>query len=143
LTTVTCTRRLTFEAGHRVFQHESKCAHFHGHSYKALIEAEGPLDAIGRVIDFSVLKERIGRWIDGHFDHGFLVWDKDTDAIQVLSQLVPVQKIYPLPYNPTAENIAKFLLEDICPFVLDGTGVTVTRVVIHETENCSAEARLA
>lgn len=138
---ITCTRRLCFEAGHRIHKHESKCAHLHGHSYKVEIEAGGSLDTLGRVIDFSVLKERVGGWIDEHLDHGFMVWVEDTDAQEAMMCL-PMQKIYCMPYNPTAENIAKHLLQDICPMVLADTGVVVRRVVIHETENCKAEARL-
>src|SRR5262249_14498003 len=54
---VTCTRLLQFDAGHRVYQHEGKCANLHGHRYTAEITAQAEaLDKIGRVIDFSVLK---------------------------------------------------------------------------------------
>lgn len=137
---LSCTRRLCFEAGHRVFGHESKCANLHGHSYKVEIEASAPdLDELGRIIDFGALKEKVGGWIDEHLDHGFLIWFKDVAAQYALNTL-PKQKIYRMPYNPTAENIAKHLLEDICPLVLRDTGVSVTRVAVHETENCSAEA---
>lgn len=139
--TVTCTRRLTFEAGHRVHGHESKCANLHGHSYKAFIEAAGTLDSVGRVIDFSVLKEKVGGWIDRYLDHGFIIWHEDEAAAAALSLISP-QKVYRMPSNPTAENIAKHLLDDICPSLLRGTGVIVTRVTIQETENCTAEAHI-
>jgi 6-pyruvoyltetrahydropterin/6-carboxytetrahydropterin synthase len=135
---ITCTRRLTFESGHRVHGHESKCANLHGHSYKAEIEASAELDSLGRVIDFSVLKEKVGGWIDFHLDHGFILW---VDDLEARGQMLKT-KLYLMPYNPTAENLARHLLLEVCPLVLQGTGVTVTRVVIHETENCKAEARL-
>jgi len=112
----------------------------HGHSYKVEIEACAPeLDSVGRVMDFSLLKEKMGGWIDEHWDHGFLLWFKDAEAQFAINNL-PNQKLYRVPYNPTAENIARHLLEDICPLVLRGTGVSVTRVIVRETENCSAEA---
>ena len=57
---VTCTRRLCFEAGHRVYGHESKCANLHGHSYKVERGLRSGAGRVGRVIDFSVLKEKIG-----------------------------------------------------------------------------------
>ena len=50
----TITRRLEFDAGHRVYQHESKCNHVHGHRYVVEVEATGTLDGLGRIIDFSV-----------------------------------------------------------------------------------------
>ena len=99
------------------------------------------MDRIGRVIDFGVLKQLVGTWIDEHWDHGFLIWDIDAQACSALVSLGQ-QKVYLMPYNPTAENMARHLLEHICPEVLRDTGVTVTCVVIHETENCKAEARL-
>ena len=48
---ITCTRRLTFCAGHRVLGHESKCAHPHGHNYVVYVTAEAEqLDDVGRVM---------------------------------------------------------------------------------------------
>ena len=139
---ITCTRRIQFCAGHRVHRHESKCRNFHGHNYVAFFEAVAPdLDAVGRVIDFSVLKEKLGGWIDRHWDHGFLYWREDVEAWQAL-QLVQQQKIFVLPDNPTAENMASYLLLVVCVEQLEGTGVTVRKVIIWETENCHAEATL-
>jgi len=136
-----CTRRLTFCAGHRVWGHESKCANIHGHNYVVKIEAEAEigLDAIGRVVDFSVLKERVGGWIEHFWDHGFIGHREDWQ-VRGAVESIPGQKHYWLPYNPTAENMAAYLLEVICPQVLQGTGAVVQRVVIGETENCEASA---
>jgi 6-pyruvoyltetrahydropterin/6-carboxytetrahydropterin synthase len=111
----------------------------HGHNYVALFEADAPLDALGRVIDFSVLKERIGGWIDSQWDHGFLLWEKDNEAVAIVGSM-PGQKLYLMPYNPTAENMARYLLEKVCPGVLQDTGVVVTSVRVWETENCYADA---
>lgn len=138
---ITATRRIQFCAGHRVHQHESKCRNMHGHNYVAFFTAEGieeELDRLGRVIDFSVLKEKIGGWIDKFWDHGFLYWDEDKEVANALLSNV-TQKAYSLPYNPTAENMAQYLLDMVCPIVLRGTGVKVTKIVLWETENCYAE----
>jgi 6-pyruvoyltetrahydropterin/6-carboxytetrahydropterin synthase len=139
-TRLTAVRRIQFAAGHRVFKHESKCANFHGHNYVAHFFAEASrLDMIGRVIDFSVLKERIGGWVDAKWDHGFLVYEHDFVARDALSVL-PVQKIFFCAFNPTAEEMANYLLWTVCPEVLRDTGVTIYRVEIEETENCRAIA---
>lgn len=144
---ITCTRRLQFCAGHRVRGHESKCAHLHGHNYVAHITAAADtLDPIGRVIDFSVLKQRIGTWIDQHWDHGFILAADDKLGQETITAFVTEggqkQKTFLMPLNPTAENIAHYLLTTVCPDQLRDTGVTVTAVRIEETENCSAEASL-
>lgn len=128
--------------------HENKCAHLHGHNYVGLISASATLDSIGRVIDFSVLKKCVGGWINNYWDHGFIIWDKDSVVLRLLHHFRPfephvgTQKYYTLPYNPTAENMAKYLLEKVCPDVLMGTNVLVTKVRIWETENCYADAFL-
>jgi 6-pyruvoyltetrahydropterin/6-carboxytetrahydropterin synthase len=135
---ITCTRRIQFCAGHRVYNHESKCRNLHGHNYVALFTAFAPLDDLGRVIDFSVLKDKIGGWIDAYWDHGFLLWE--NDPAQLVVKQVEQQKLYLMPWNPTAENMARYLLERVCPKVLDGTGVAVTGVRVWETENCYADS---
>lgn len=45
-----------------------------------------------------------------------------------------------MPYNPTAENMAKYLLEEVCPVILQGSGAQATRVRIWETDESYAEA---
>ena len=139
----TCTRRIQFCAGHRVAGHENKCRNLHGHNYVVFFEAEADdhLDSIGRVIDFGVLKERLGGWIDTHWDHGFILGRDDHQARAVIGGMAGQKQFY-LPMNPTAEWMADYLLYDVCPMELEGTGVTVRRVVLWETENCYATAEL-
>ena len=144
---ITCTRKLRFCAGHRVHGHESKCAHLHGHDYgvevTAIVTASKhggrSLDDLGRVVDFSVLKERIGTWLDDTWDHRLLLWDQDPTFEGMMSLAEEEDKgIVRVPFNPTAENIATHIGSELCPKLLDGTGVEVVRAVVHETPNCFA-----
>lgn len=136
-------RRIQFCAGHRVLGHENKCAGLHGHNYTAIFHATADqLDPLGRVIDFSVLKEKMGRWIDDNWDHAMVLYAEDTEALEAIRDLSS-QRIYTLPHNPTAENMALYLLEEICPRLMRGTGVTIGRVTLQETPNCTAEVALA
>jgi 6-pyruvoyltetrahydropterin/6-carboxytetrahydropterin synthase len=144
---ITCTRRIQFCAGHRVMGHENKCAHLHGHNYVVLVTAQGTegLDRIGRVVDFAVLKHRLGGWIEDKWDHGLILNTDDVDvweAVRVFVASGVDQKTYAMPDNPTAENMANHLLRVIGPQVLDDTGVTLTTVRVWETENCYADATL-
>ena len=134
----TCTRRIQVCSGHRVHGHEGKCRHLHGHNYVAWLTAQADdLDDIGRVIDFAVLKDLVGGWIDKHWDHGFIIWEYDAEAHDVLVEIYG-QKFYTLPTNPTAENMAAHLLS-VGNNLLKETGVRLVTVKIDETENCSAE----
>jgi 6-pyruvoyltetrahydropterin/6-carboxytetrahydropterin synthase len=136
---ILCARRIPFCAGHRLWKHESKCAWLHGHNYVAVFHATAPqLDPLGRVIDFSVLKERLGGWLERHWDHGFVLHQDDAEALDAVSR-IPGQKVYRLDANPTAENMARHLLDVVAPQQLAGLGVEVVKVVLWETENCSAE----
>jgi 6-pyruvoyltetrahydropterin/6-carboxytetrahydropterin synthase len=143
---LSCSRRLQFAAGHRVFQHESKCAHIHGHNYVVWLHArrDQGLDRLGRVIDFSVLKARFGEWIEFNWDHGFICHYADQAVIHALEGIHDTngqpQKLYRMGTNPTAENMALHLLWDIAPELMKDTGVDVVRVELWETENCSAAA---
>jgi len=139
-----CVRKIKFDAGHRLVNHESKCSNLHGHQYLAFITAVAPsLDGIGRIIDFSVIKDKVGGWIDKHWDHTTILFEEDTQTIEALSTLTWNKPLFIFPYNPTAENMAKYLLEVVCPKVLEGTGVTVSKVQLWETENCYAEAEIS
>lgn len=143
---ITCTRVLEFDAGHRVMNHESKCATLHGHRYRVEVTAHGALggtlDGIGRVIDFSVLKAKVGGWIDSMWDHTTLVFKDDLRTLEALQQLPRFKEPWVSPFNPTAENMADYLLRTICPDVLAGTGVQVVHIKVWETPNCWAEASL-
>lgn len=131
-------RRLDFCAGHRIYGHESKCAHLHGHNYRAELTAEGSQDLLGRVVDFSVLKHRFSEWIDEYWDHAFILFSEDKEALKAIRSL-PGQRVFVMASNPTAENMARFLLL-AGDMLLEGTGTRLVRVVLWETRNCYAEA---
>lgn len=126
--------------GHRVYGHESKCAHLHGHNYRIHFTVEGELDSLGRVMDFSVIKSKLCYWLEDQWDHKFLIYVRDPVA-PVLSQNDP-DGVVIVPFNPTAENIAEHLLTVVGPCQLFGTGVRLINVVVEETRKCSASVAL-
>jgi 6-pyruvoyltetrahydropterin/6-carboxytetrahydropterin synthase len=139
---ISATRIIKFDTGHRVVNHESKCKTLHGHEYHAHIYATADqLDGIGRVIDFSVIKELIGQWIDENWDHTMIIWEKDPNLKHLL--LCEGHKnIWVSGFNPTAENMAQYLLDVICPTLLKNTGVVVDKIRLYETSNCYVEVSL-
>ncbi len=139
---LTIMKRIRFCAGHRLFKHEGKCAFFHGHNYVADIYVTGEeVDEVGRLVDFAMLKEKFNGWIDEFWDHGFLLHDIDENGIAAIKMVEPC-KYFLMPYNPTAENMARYLLEEVSPELLEGHAVRTSRVVIWETEDSFAEASL-
>jgi 6-pyruvoyltetrahydropterin/6-carboxytetrahydropterin synthase len=102
-------------------------------------EVEGELDSLGRVADFSVIKQLLAMWLEDNWDHKFILWEQDpaVPAMQAIDSTLVVT-----PFNPTAENLAQFILEVVGPAQLAGTGVTLVKVTVEETRKCSATARL-
>ena len=137
---LTIMRRIKFCAGHRLLGHGGKCEFFHGHNYVADFFVQGETqDAVGRVIDFSELKKRVKGWLAANWDHNFLIHHADVSARTALDTVEP-SRYFLLPYNPTAENMARYLLEEVCPEVLEGTGAKACQVRIWETDESYAEA---
>lgn len=133
------TRKIEFDAGHRILQHESKCKYLHGHRYvvQATFTAKN-LDNLGRIVDFGVIKEVLGGWIDDNFDHNTILSTADKELGDMIASQTG-QEIYYLEYHPTAENIAKYLFEEICPVIFKDHEVECVEIIVHETPNCHAK----
>ncbi len=142
---ITVARKIEFCAGHRLLNHENKCANMHGHNYTVEFHVTGhEVDAIGRVVDFAVINKLFKGWIDENWDHGFLLWDQDHQAIGALRSIEP-NRVFLLPYNPTAENMARYLLEVVSPPLIasiKGYDLRMTKIVVWETEKSSAEVSI-
>ena len=132
---ITADRYHDISCGHRVYQHESKCAHMHGHNYRIHFVIEGGLDSIGRVLDFSVIKSHLCMWLEDNWDHKFLIWENDPWS-KTLPEIDPTVVV--TSFNPTAENMAQYLVEVIGPQQLEGTGTRLIKCRIEETRKCAA-----
>ena len=137
---IVVTRSHEFSYGHRVYGHESKCAFLHGHNAQvefsvASLTDKHPLDSVGRVMDFSVIKYLLCQWLEDQWDHRMLIWSQDP-MLSALRDLDPT--VVALDVNPTAENMAMYLVETVGPLQLIGTGVVLIGCTFHETTKCAA-----
>lgn len=139
---VQATRYHDISCGHRVVGHENKCRWLHGHNYRIHFFCEADtLDMIGRVIDFGVIKAKLCMWLEDNWDHKMLLWGKDPFLYEDggLADLDLLEAgIHVVSFNPTAENMAEYLLTEIGPQQLEFTGVELVKVVVEETRKCSA-----
>lgn len=114
---------------------------------------EDGLDNVGRVIDFSVVKTTLCQWLEDNWDHKFLHWEHDSviNSLIVIAStefarennLVKdedydpfVDSLVSLPFNPTAENLAAYMVDVIGPQLLDEHGVELVECTIEETSKC-------
>lgn len=139
---ISCTRKIEFDAAHRVMLHESKCKYLHGHRYviEATFAAEA-LDTVGRVVDFGEIKTVLGGWVDATWDHTTILNEKDRELGEEIARQTG-QLVFYLPTNPTAENMAEYLLKIVCPKLFAGRPLHCTKIRLYETPNCYADASL-
>lgn len=143
-------REHEFCYGHRVAGHENKCANLHGHNGKVLFSikaANGQLDTVGRVLDFSEMKATLCEWLEQNWDHKMLLWENDPLFVHqwmiggVVRSPEALGVVF-VPFNPTAENMADYLLYVVGPLVLKDTGAVLHRVEFFETSKCSVIVEL-
>lgn len=146
------TRKFRFEAAHRVLGHQGKCRHLHGHSFLAEVTVRGPeLDNLGMVVDYCVIKETIGKWIDENWDHNVILHPEDPllswfdVPIKITNDIWMGKPPFILDrregdksQNPTSENLASYLLYLGNQLLQDP--LEITHVRLYETENCFADA---
>jgi len=136
------TRRLEFDAGHRIPSHTSQCRHLHGHRYAIEITLSGEiittdgLSEQGMVMDYTEVKRIAKEQLVDAWDHAFLVYRNDTAVLDFLNSL-PNHKTVVLKVPPTAENLAMlaFKLLDSAYHHSFGNNLQLERVRIYETPN--------
>jgi 6-pyruvoyltetrahydropterin/6-carboxytetrahydropterin synthase len=141
------TRRLEFDAGHRIPHHKSQCRHLHGHRYAIEISLSGNVvntpgaSEEGMVMDFSDVKAIAQKQVVEPWDHAFLVYAGDTVVADFL-QSIEGHKTVVLDCVPTAENLAAkaFQLLDGAYHDVYGNNLRLERVRIYETPNNWADA---
>ena len=104
-------KKIRIAASHHLeVDYPTKCARPHGHNYEIEVFCKAVrLDANGMVVDFKTIKERV----TDRLDH------RNLNEV--------------LPFNPTAENLARWICEQIpCCY----------KVIVKETEDNTATFEL-
>lgn len=142
------TRRLEFDAGHRIPNHNSQCRHLHGHRYAIEITLSGQIIAAegvseqGMVMDFSEVKTIAQETLVNQWDHAFLAYRGDAEVVAFLETL-PGHKTVVLDVVPTAENLAAVAFRQLDAAYVDryANQLRLEQVRLYETPNNWADAR--
>jgi 6-pyruvoyltetrahydropterin/6-carboxytetrahydropterin synthase len=114
----------TFAAGHALRNYRGKCENVHGHNYRCQVMVEGAeLDDIGLLVDFVELKKTVHAVLD-RLDH------------QWLNEFPPFDVL-----NPSAENMARYIYDEVAAGLKPRAGVKVGWVKLWETDTASAVYR--
>lgn len=140
------TRRLEFDAGHRIPDHKSQCRHLHGHRYALEITLAGEVieqpgdPANGMLMDFSEVKALAMRHLVEAWDHAFLAYADDRPVVDFLRTLADHKTVL-LDCVPTVENLAQqaFVILDAAYRDTYGNHLRLARVRLYETPGCWAE----
>jgi len=138
---VTITKRVEWDAAHRLQRHPGKCSSIHGHRYAAEITvlSQYEVDDSGMVLDFGSLKHSISEWIDSNWDHALILEDTDP-LVGVLSNPDKKLRSFLLGSSPTAEAMAEYLYH-VSSVLVSGfrTGLSVSKVRVFETPGSWAD----
>ncbi|MDR2425809.1 MAG: 6-carboxytetrahydropterin synthase QueD [Endomicrobium sp.] len=112
-----------FASAHCLREYKGKCENMHGHNWKVRAAFCGnKLDSTGMLMDFTDIKARLDKIIH-YLDHKFL------------NEIPPFNDI-----NPTAENIAAYILNELKKVEIDTAKVCEVEVWESETSSAMAEA---
>jgi 6-pyruvoyltetrahydropterin/6-carboxytetrahydropterin synthase len=115
----------TFAAGHALRNYHGKCENVHGHNYRCQVTVEGEqLDSVGLLVDFVELKRVVHSVLD-RLDH------------QWLNEFPPFDVL-----NPSAENIARYIYEEVSKGLGPKETTRLAFVKLWETDTASAIYRL-
>ena len=115
----------TFAAGHYLRGYKGKCENQHGHNYRVRVTMQGgALDSTGLLCDFVHLKQ-VMQSVIRLLDH------------RNLNDFAPFDEV-----NPSAENIAKYIYEEMAKQMRPAeSGAAISNVTVWETETSAATFR--
>lgn len=125
-----------WEMGHRLPFHTGLCKNIHGHSYRLLIELEGTLNSEGMVMDFYDLNT-IVEPIISTLDHSFIC-DEEDSTMKSFFSANPMKVVY-VPFHTTAENIVRWIANQVVQACSIYPSITSVRARLHETERAYAD----
>jgi 6-pyruvoyltetrahydropterin/6-carboxytetrahydropterin synthase len=143
---ISITRRLEFDSGHRIPNHDGQCKHLHGHRYAIEVTLTGEVaDHPGKaddgmVLDFGDIKRLTNQYVVEPWDHAFLVAKEDEGLVAFLATL-PNHKTVVMEHVPTVENLANAAFAILQPVFSKSFGgrLELSALRLYETPNCWAD----
>jgi 6-pyruvoyltetrahydropterin/6-carboxytetrahydropterin synthase len=143
---ISVTRRLEFDSGHRIPNHDGQCRHLHGHRYAIEVTLTGSVvnhlgkSDDGMVLDFGDIKRLTNQYVVEPWDHAFLVAKEDAGLVAYLNS-IPDHKTVVMEQVPTVENLASTAFKVLQPVFEKAFGgrLQLSSIRLYETPNCWAD----
>ena len=135
----TVTIKISFDAAKRLMNYKGKCNQLHG--YRHVIEATFTNKKTGDdiIVDFHELEKTLGNWVERYWDHNTILNKKDKKLGAAINKITN-QKVYYTDFDPTAENLAQFIKNKICP-KLFSNNVKCVSVRFYDNPNAFVEVK--
>lgn len=130
-----------FASAHRLLKgYQGICRNLHGHNYKVqLVLSSTVIDDNDIVLDFSIIKKVLNKWVDDNLDHAVIVASFDAELLEFVKS--NQQKHYIIHNaNTSAEVLAEHLFHQFQPLIINAGHdlVSLTKVQVYETATASA-----
>lgn len=137
----TCTVTVPFTGAHRLVGVDIPCQALHGHFYAVSFTFTAKNLDQGMVVEFDSARKKIADWFAQNWDHNIILHESDKELGEGIAKITK-QKIFYLPFNPTAENLGEYLIKEVCPALFGDSGAVCTKIHMQETPEYSATVEL-
>lgn len=137
------TKEFNFEMAHALKGYDGACRNIHGHSYRLFVTVIGrPSNIIndpklGMTLDFSVLKNIVGKHIVDRYDHALILMGNKEQEVLQQELKKEFAKVEIVDYQPTCENMisrfADFIMEKL------PSDIELHHIRLNETATSYAE----
>lgn len=129
----------SFDSAHFLHGYLGKCANIHGHRWKVVATIKNQTllkdqQNNGMIIDFGNLKNDL-KIITDNLDHALIIEENSLSKKLYQALINENFKIINLPFRPTAENLAKYIYEQLAKTY------DVDCIDVYETPNNCASYR--
>ena len=126
---ISITKKIEFEAAHRISNYPGSCREIHGHNYKLSVTVSGEINSeTDMVLDFKILKEIIKKAVIDRFDHS-LILKINPENERIFSSYLG--KIIWMESEPTAEQMLLWIASALSPLL--PKKVSLAKLKLHET----------
>lgn len=127
----TCSVTVKFTGAHRLAGTGIPCEGLHGHFFEATFTFAASKLEGGMIVEFEEAERRLKKWIDENWDHNIILSDADKELGEAIAKFTK-QKIFYYKGLPTAENLAAYLINDVCPKLFADTNGKCVKVELQE-----------